>query len=91
MRNPAGKAFQEAIFKQGIPIAAFEVDDPPEGIQTADRTGRRVHPGADASWPELQSRCAPTPAAISFSSISLRVPAERSLQVLSPRRDEPRP
>ncbi len=25
--NPAGKAFQEAIFKQGIPIAAFEVDD----------------------------------------------------------------
>jgi predicted enzyme related to lactoylglutathione lyase len=24
--NPAGKAFQEAIFKQGIPIAAFEVD-----------------------------------------------------------------
>ena len=25
--NPAGKAFQEAIFKQGIPLAAFEVDD----------------------------------------------------------------
>jgi glyoxylase I family protein len=25
--NPAGKAFQEAIFKQGIPITAFEVDD----------------------------------------------------------------
>src|SRR5262247_717953 len=25
--NPAGKAFQEAIFKQGIPIAAFQVDD----------------------------------------------------------------
>src|SRR5262245_4891180 len=25
--NPAGKAFQEAIFKQGLPIAAFEVDD----------------------------------------------------------------
>jgi glyoxylase I family protein len=25
--NPAGKAFQEAIFAQGIPIAAFEVDD----------------------------------------------------------------
>ena len=24
--NPAGKTFQEAIFKQGIPIAAFEVD-----------------------------------------------------------------
>jgi catechol 2,3-dioxygenase-like lactoylglutathione lyase family enzyme len=25
--NPAGKAFQEAMFKQGIPITAFEVDD----------------------------------------------------------------
>jgi catechol 2,3-dioxygenase-like lactoylglutathione lyase family enzyme len=25
--NPAGKAFQEAMFKQGIPLTAFEVDD----------------------------------------------------------------
>jgi glyoxylase I family protein len=25
--NPAGKAFQEAMFVQGIPIAAFEVGD----------------------------------------------------------------
>jgi predicted enzyme related to lactoylglutathione lyase len=25
--NPAGRTFQEALFKQGIPIAAFEVDD----------------------------------------------------------------
>ena len=25
--NPAGKAFQEAMFSQGIPIAAFEVND----------------------------------------------------------------
>ena len=25
--NPAGKAFQEAMFAQGIPIAAFEVAD----------------------------------------------------------------
>jgi glyoxylase I family protein len=25
--NPAGKTFQEAIFKQGIPITAFEVSD----------------------------------------------------------------
>ena len=24
--NPAGRTFQDAIFKQGIPIAAFEVD-----------------------------------------------------------------
>jgi predicted enzyme related to lactoylglutathione lyase len=25
--NPAAKAFQEAMFKQGIPLTAFEVDD----------------------------------------------------------------
>lgn len=25
--NPAAKAFQEALFEQGIPITAFEVDD----------------------------------------------------------------
>lgn len=25
--NPAGKTFQQAMFAQGIPIAAFEVDD----------------------------------------------------------------
>ena len=25
--NPAGKAFQEAMFSQGIPLAAFEVGD----------------------------------------------------------------
>jgi glyoxylase I family protein len=25
--NPAAKAFQEAMFKQGIPLAAFEVED----------------------------------------------------------------
>jgi catechol 2,3-dioxygenase-like lactoylglutathione lyase family enzyme len=25
--NPAGKAFQEAMFAQGIPVASFEVDD----------------------------------------------------------------
>jgi len=25
--NPAGKTFQDAIFMQGIPLAAFEVDD----------------------------------------------------------------
>ena len=25
--NPAGRTFQDAIFKRGIPLAAFEVDD----------------------------------------------------------------
>ena len=27
--NPAGRSFQEGMFKQGIPVAAFEVDDAP--------------------------------------------------------------
>ena len=27
--NPAGKSFQEAMFSQGIPLTAFEVDDVP--------------------------------------------------------------
>jgi glyoxylase I family protein len=25
--NPAAKTFQESLFKQGIPVTAFEVDD----------------------------------------------------------------
>ena len=33
--NPVGRAFQDAMFKQGIPIAAFEVDD-------IDREWRRL-------------------------------------------------
>ena len=37
--NPAGKTFQEAIFKQGIPIAAFEVDRHGSGIQQAEGLG----------------------------------------------------
>jgi len=36
--NPAAKAFQEAMFQQGIPLAAFEVDD----IEAeADRLNKR--------------------------------------------------
>ena len=31
--NPAGKTFQEAIFNQGIPIAAFEVADLAEEVK----------------------------------------------------------
>jgi len=34
--NPAGRAFQEAMFAQGIPVVAFEVDD-------ADREYERLH------------------------------------------------
>jgi glyoxylase I family protein len=37
--NPAGKTFQEAIFKQGIPIAAFEVDDIQSEFERLKRLG----------------------------------------------------
>ncbi|MGE0703506.1 MAG: VOC family protein [Vicinamibacterales bacterium] len=38
--NPAGKAFQDAMFKQGIPVAAFEVGD--IAAEFARLSGRNV-------------------------------------------------
>jgi catechol 2,3-dioxygenase-like lactoylglutathione lyase family enzyme len=40
--NPAGRTFQEAMFLQGIPLAAFEVTDLARG-RAAAREGRGVH------------------------------------------------
>jgi glyoxylase I family protein len=37
--NPAAKAFQEAMFKQGIPLAAFEVDDIEAGARQLKKNG----------------------------------------------------
>jgi len=37
--NPAGKSFQEAMFKQGIPITAFEVDDIGKEFEKLKRLG----------------------------------------------------
>jgi len=37
--NPAGKAFQQAMFAQGIPMTAFEVDDMAAEHQRLDRLG----------------------------------------------------
>src|SRR5262249_47245162 len=37
--NPAGKAFQDAMFEQGIPIAAFEVDDIDREFDRLKRAG----------------------------------------------------
>ena len=37
--NPAGKTFQEALFEQGIPITAFEVDDVRAEYQRLCRLG----------------------------------------------------
>ena len=44
--NPAGRTFQEAMFSQGIPVAAFEVTDI-AGEFARDAKGCRVHAAAD--------------------------------------------
>jgi glyoxylase I family protein len=37
--NPAGKAFQQAMFEQKIPVAAFEVDDIAREYQRLKKAG----------------------------------------------------
>lgn len=37
--NPAGRAFQEALFTQGIPAAAFEVDDIEQQYRSLQQRG----------------------------------------------------
>jgi len=37
--NPAAKTFQEAIFKQGIPITGFEVDDIKAEVKRLKKVG----------------------------------------------------
>jgi glyoxylase I family protein len=46
--NPAGRSFQEAMFRQGIPIASFESRDIAAECGPAEDTRRRVHARADA-------------------------------------------
>jgi catechol 2,3-dioxygenase-like lactoylglutathione lyase family enzyme len=47
--NPAGKAFQEAMFSQGIPVAAFEVGD------IASEFARLTAAGVAFTRPPLQA------------------------------------
>jgi predicted enzyme related to lactoylglutathione lyase len=47
--NPAGKAFQEAMFLQGIPLAAFEVTD------IADEFTRLTAKGVSFTRPPVQA------------------------------------
>jgi len=67
--NPAGRTFQEAMFKQGIPIAAFEVDD-------IDAEWKRLKASVSSSsrsrrrWVRSASPSARTPAATWCSSIN---------------------
>ena len=49
--NPAAKQYQEAIFKQGIPITAFEVDDIKAEYETTQGLGRDVYDGAHRRGP----------------------------------------
>ena len=37
--NPAGRAFQEAMFTQGIPVAAFEVSDLAKEVERLQAAG----------------------------------------------------
>jgi glyoxylase I family protein len=37
--NPAGRAFQEAMFAQGIPVAAFEVTDLAKEVERLQASG----------------------------------------------------
>ena len=64
--NPAGKAFQEALFKQGIPATAFEVGDIEEEHRRLENrsvlfTQRQRRRG------RLRLRSSPIPAATLFN------------------------
>ena len=61
--NPAGKAFQEAMFSQGIPLAAFEVADIAAEFARLTAQGVAFTRAADAGGPGDPSPCSPTPAA----------------------------
>jgi catechol 2,3-dioxygenase-like lactoylglutathione lyase family enzyme len=54
--NPAGRTFQEALFKQGIPIAAFEVDD-------LEKEFRRLQ-GVDVAFTQGPTRMGPVTIAV---------------------------
>ena len=54
--NPAGKTFQEALFKQGIPIAAFEVSD-------LEKEFKRLR-GMDVAFTQEPTRMGPVTIAI---------------------------
>jgi glyoxylase I family protein len=52
--NSAAKAFQEAMFKQGIPLAAFEVDDSAHDRRNA-LSSRLLLPHRSAFTPTARS------------------------------------
>ena len=49
--NPAGKAYQEGLFEQGIPITAFEVDDIEAETQRLKKQGVKFTVDPTAAGP----------------------------------------
>ena len=62
--NPAGKTFQEAMFAQGIPLAAFEVADIAERVRAVEGSRRGVHAASRRRRVRSPSQSSRIPAAI---------------------------
>jgi glyoxylase I family protein len=58
--NPAGKTFQDAIFKQGIPIAAFEVDRMDQEFSRLKKLGVMFTQEPTPAGPVIVAVCADT-------------------------------
>jgi predicted enzyme related to lactoylglutathione lyase len=58
--NPAGKTFQEAIFKQGIPITAFEVTDMQKEVKRLKALGVAFTQEPTRSGPVTIAVCSDT-------------------------------
>jgi glyoxylase I family protein len=58
--NPAGKTFQEAIFKQGIPMTAFEVDRMDREFARLKELGVVFTQEPTAAGPVIVAVCADT-------------------------------
>ena len=58
--NPAGKTFQDAIFKQGIPIAAFEVDRMDQEFSRLKELGVMFTQEPTPAGPVIVAVCADT-------------------------------
>jgi catechol 2,3-dioxygenase-like lactoylglutathione lyase family enzyme len=58
--NPVGKTFQDAIFKQGIPIAAFEVDRMDQEFSRLKELGVMFTQEPTRAGPVIVAVCADT-------------------------------
>ena len=58
--NPAGRTFQEAMFQQGIPITAFEVDDIESEVKRLKGLGVAFTQGPTRTGPVTIAVCSDT-------------------------------